>query len=158
MCLQPGPGPSGISFLFIHSQTAGLMLRLKVGIVCRLAHSHVQRRNVHCFSQRTVAILYFAKVAVASFLVLCALPEPWHLLIKKWGLYTFPWILGRIGRESSDYSSMAEVLPALTLEAGLEKVMWLSSCLSLRVLTLRSPGHMKRHGWVFGQQSHQNPQ
>lgn len=107
------------------------MLRLEVGIVCRLAHSHVQRRNVNCCSPRTVAVLYFAKVAVASFLVLHAFPEPWHLLIKKGGLYTFPWILGRMGRECSDYSNMTEVLPAFALEAGLEKVMWLSTSLSL---------------------------
>lgn len=123
------------------------MLRLEVGIVCRLAHSHVQRRNVNCCSPRTVAVLYFAKVAVASFLVLHAFPEPWHLLIKKGGLYTFPWILGRMGRECSDYSNMTEVLPAFTLEDGLEKVMWLSTSLSLRVLTLRSSGHMKKT-WV----------
>lgn len=76
MSLQPGPGPSGISFLFIHSQTAGLTLRLEVGIVCRLAHSHVQRRSVNRCSPRAVAVLYFAKVAVASFLVLHAFPEP----------------------------------------------------------------------------------
>lgn len=90
-------GLSGNSFLFLHSQSAGLVLRLEVGIICRLAHSHVQRRNVNCCGQWTVATLYFAKVVIALFLVPHAFPGPWHLLIKKWGLYSFPSILGRIG-------------------------------------------------------------
>ena len=159
MSLQPDPVPSGISFLFIHSRTAGLMLRLEVGIVCRLAHSHVQKRNVNCCSLSTVDVLYFAKVAVASFLVLHAFPEPWYLLIKKWGLYTFPWVLGRMGKECSDYSKMTEVLPDLTLEAGLEKGMWLSTCLSHSECSpLEAQATWRRHGWVFGQQSQQNPQ
>ena len=77
MSLQPGPGPSGISFLFIHSQTAGLTLRLEVGIVCRLAHSHVQRRSVNRCSPRAVAVLYFAKVAESHGAQPIRLLYPW---------------------------------------------------------------------------------
>ena len=73
-------------------------------------------------------------------------PRTWVLAHQEVGFMFSPLDPGKDG-ECSDYSSMVEVLPALTLETELEEVIWLSTWLSLRMLTLRSPVHIKKT-WV----------
>lgn len=56
---------------------------------------------------------------------------------------SFPLILGKSALTNK---SVADILPALNVEAGLQKIYGFPS-VSLRMLTLRSPGQTeRRHG------------